>query len=241
MGNLAADGISERPETRHALFLYGRIDGLVCLIRTSVFRKRRIRGHVLCAPVFFPSQNAGHIPYGSLRPHGDGGPDAGHAVHAIFPFHIVNRRFAHFRREIRIDIRHGDTVFVQEPLKQKTVPHRVNIRRTKQIIDQRTGPAAPPRANAVPDAGRIVLTAVLSGITDKIGYNQQVIGIAEVNDHLELILHPFPVRGRKPVWEPPGNPLFRSLAEQGRGVRHNHAVCVAIPWIHQIARKLHTA
>ena len=89
---------------------------------------RKPVGHQLGQPhriVDREMADSGHVLYGALCGHCAEGDDPGHMVCGILLLHIAVRRLEVL--EIDVDIRHADTVRVQEALEQQGVLDRVQI------------------------------------------------------------------------------------------------------------------
>ncbi len=128
-------------------------------------------------------QSPSHIPDGSSGCHGAKGNDLGHMILPIFPNDIINDFLPSFIAEIHINIRHADTLRIQEALKQQAVLHRIDLRDIQGIGHQTPGGTASTRSDNNP---------VVPGIFDKVPYNEEIVHISHLNDGLELILQAIP-------------------------------------------------
>ena len=121
--------------------------------------------------------DTGHILDGALRRHSAESDHAGHVVCVVNPLHILvgGREVL----EIHVDIRHTDTVRIEETLKQELVLDRVQIGNPEAISHNRTR----RRTSSRPDQ----ITHLARG-ADVILNNQEVIREAHLADSHQLEL-----------------------------------------------------
>ena len=88
-----------------------------------------VRDH-LGEPVGFVERQAAdpsHVLDCSFRQHGAESDDVGDMVDAVFFLDIFDHPVTAFDVEVNVDIRHGDSLRIQEPLEQEAVFQRVQI------------------------------------------------------------------------------------------------------------------
>ena len=108
--------------------------------------------------------------------------DLNNLVRTIFFSYIVNDVLPALVLEIHVDIRHGHTLRVKEPFKEKVILNRINVGYVHAIGDDTSRSGATARANCY-----IVLTAIV----DVIPYNKEVIHITHALDDAKLIVKLF--------------------------------------------------
>ena len=98
--------------------------------------------------------NARHVLDGQLGGHRAEGDDVRDVVGAVAVLHVLDDAVAAFIVEVHIDIRHRDTLRVEETLEQEVVADRIQIRDAEAVRHARAGCGATSRAhgNAVPAA-----------------------------------------------------------------------------------------
>ena len=72
-------------------------------------------------------QHAFYLNLGLESLHGTEGHDLGHVVVSVLPANVVHHLAPAHIAEIHIDIRHTDSLGIQEPFKIKAEPHRLNV------------------------------------------------------------------------------------------------------------------
>ena len=112
------------------------------------------------------------------------GDDLRHTVLTILPGHVLDHLLPALILEVHIDIRHGDTLRVQETLEDEIVTHRVDIRDADAVRDE----GARRRASARPHRD-IVRLCIVHIIPD----DQEVLDEAHTRDRIELIVETCPV------------------------------------------------
>ena len=87
------------------------------------------------------------IPDDTARSHRSKGNDLDDPVFSVLPHHIVNDLLPPLEAEIYINIRHGNTLRVQEPLKQKVVFQRIQFGDVQGVRNQAARRTSPPRSD----------------------------------------------------------------------------------------------
>ena len=113
------------------------------------------------------------------------GDDLGHMVVAVFAADIVHHLAPAGVAEIHVDIRHGDTLRVQEALKIQAVLHGVDVRDAQAVGHHAAGGGAAARAHRDPRA---------LGIVDEVLDDEEIVREAHFSDHVQLIVQ-LPVIG----------------------------------------------
>ena len=72
-------------------------------------------------------KNTPHIPDHTAGSQGTEGYDLNHTVVSVFPPDVVNNLLTPFKAEIHINIRHGNSLRIQETLKQQIVFNRIKL------------------------------------------------------------------------------------------------------------------
>ena len=130
-------------------------------------------------------QHPAHVPEGGPGRHGAEGDDLGHMVVAVFAADIVHHLAPAGVAEIHVDIRHGDTLRVQEALKIQAVLHGVDVRDAQAVGHHAAGGGAAARAHRDPRA---------LGIVDEVLDDEEIVREAHFSDHVQLIVQ-LPVIG----------------------------------------------
>ena len=130
-------------------------------------------------------QHPAHVPDGGPGGHGAEGDDLGHMVVAVFAADIVHHLAPAGVAEVHVDIRHGDTLRVQEPLKIQAVLHGVDVRDAQAVGHHAAGGGAAARAHRDPRA---------LGIVDEVLDDKEIVREAHFPDHVQLIVQ-LPVIG----------------------------------------------
>ena len=156
----------------------------IWLVNDSIFQLHMMAHHwirhELCNPIRLRIrhiQYARHITHGVLRHHLTKGYDVTHATLAILLRTVFNHLIATVILNIGINIRHRDTVWVQEALKEKIVLQRVQISNMNCVRKERTC----RRTTAWTINNTLVFTPV-----NEVLHNQEVTVVAHVIDGLEL-------------------------------------------------------
>ena len=110
------------------------------------------------------------------------GNDLNHAVIAIFPPYIIDNFLSSFKAEVHINIRHGYSFRIQETLKEKIIPDRIQLGDPKCIGNQASCGGTSSRADH---------DIIVSGIFDEVPHNEEVIYISHVFDGGQLIIQAF--------------------------------------------------
>ena len=110
------------------------------------------------------------------------GNNLNHAIIAIFPPYIIDNFLSSFEAEVHINIRHGHSFRIQETLKEKIIPDRVQLGDSKGISNQTSCGRTSSRADH---------DIIVSGIFDEVPHNEEVIYISHVFDGGQLIIQAF--------------------------------------------------
>ena len=122
--------------------------------------------------------NTAHIPQHAPGCHGSKGDDLGHPILAVFPHHIVDNLLPAFKAKININIRHGYTLRIQKTLKEKLITHGIDIGNMHHVGYDTSRCRTSPRPYG---------DSIVTGIFDKIPYNQEIIHISHIFDNAQLI------------------------------------------------------
>ena len=107
------------------------------------------------------------------------GSDVADMVFAVFFSAILNHFVAAGILNINVDIRHGNTIWIKETLKQQTILQRIKVGNIQCVGDNRSGGATPARAKN----NSLRFTPV-----NKILNNQEITLITHVTHHAQLHL-----------------------------------------------------
>ena len=94
-------------------------------------------------------------------------------VITILTAHIINDFLSSFETEVNVNIRHGNSLRIQESFKQKIITNRVKLRDPKGIGNQ---------TSRCGTTSRTYHNLMVTGIFDKIPHNQEVIYISHIFD-----------------------------------------------------------
>ena len=106
-------------------------------------------------------------------------------ITTVFFLNITDHFVTAVLTKINIEIRHGDTVRVEEPFEQQSETKRVEVGDGQRPGNHRTGTGPASRADR---------NAVFLGPMDEVGNDQEVSLISHVIDDLEFVLKTFSVR-----------------------------------------------
>ena len=147
---------------RHAQFEWNRLGNLVGLCVTDGKRPADIAHRLLCL-------------------HGSEGYNLRNSALAVFLSHIIDDLLTALVAEVYIDIRHADTLRIQESLKNQVISYRIDVRNLQAISNDRSRRRAPARPHH---------DSVVFGIVDEVPYNQEIFHIPHALDCSELIVQP---------------------------------------------------
>ena len=91
--------------------------------------------------------HARHVLYGELGGHGAEGDDVGDVVRAVEVLHVLYHAVAALIVEVHVDIRHADSLRVEEALEEEVVLDRVQIGDSEAVGHHAAGSAASPGAH----------------------------------------------------------------------------------------------
>ena len=151
-------------------------DGNVRLLRNHL----RDGVHKRVGQVHDPAHIPDHAP-GRQRSEGH---DLHHPVLAVFADHIINDLLPSFKAEVHVDIGHGHTLRIEEPLEQKLIPQGIDISDPQAVRHDAARGGAPSRSDSDP---------VILGIFDKVPHDQEIIHIPHILDRIQLVFQPFPI------------------------------------------------
>jgi hypothetical protein len=133
-------GVVDTPEVR----LLGEV--LVEALRAPHDRLRDQLRHAVAGSVVQTEDTRG-IASRSAREHPPERDDLSHRFTAVFVSHVLNDPLAALHREIDVDVRHGDSLRVEEALEQKVVLQRVHIGDPERVGHDRPGCGTAPRTD----------------------------------------------------------------------------------------------
>ena len=148
-------------------------------------------GHQLCNNIRFrvgKIQRTTHVTDGTAGSHGTEGGDLGHMVSTVFAHNILNHFAAAFLTEVRIEIRHGNTFRVQEPLENQRILHGVHFRDVHAVGSNGSGTGASAGSNR---------DALFLGVTDEVPDDQVVIDVTHSGNNANFILQPVQIFFRR--------------------------------------------
>ncbi len=122
-----------------------------------------------------------HIPQHAPGRQRTEGHDLRYPLLPVLSHHIIDDFLTPFHAEINIDIRHGHTLRIQETLKQKLIPYRIDAGDPQRIGHQ----ASCRRTSPGPHCDPVILC-----IFDKIPYDQEIIHISHLPDDGQFIIQP---------------------------------------------------
>ncbi len=123
--------------------------------------------------------DSSHIPQHAFGRQGTEGDDLHHLVFPIFAGHIVDDLLPSLKAEIHVNIGHGYTLRIQEPLEKQLIPDRIDVSDLQTVGYDGAGRGT---------SARSYTDAMLSGIVDIIPDDQEVVHIAHIPDNAQLIL-----------------------------------------------------
>ena len=106
------------------------------------------------------------------------GDDLGDVVLAVLARDVGDDLVAPVVLEVDVDVRHRHPIRVEEPLERQAVGDRVDRRDAQRVRHDRAWRAAPARR----------LDALLAGVPDEVGDDQEVARVAHRGDHAELVV-----------------------------------------------------
>ena len=124
-------------------------------------------------------QHPGDIAHRHAAEHLTKGSDITNMVFAVLFSAIFNHFVAASILDINVDIRHGNTIWIEETLKQQTILQRIKVGNIQCVGDNRSGGATPARAKN----NSFRFTPV-----NKVLNNQEVTLITHIAHHAQLHL-----------------------------------------------------
>ena len=109
---------------------------------------------------------------------GSKGHDLHHTVFPVFSHHIINDLLPSLKAEVNVDIGHGHTFRIQETLKEKLIPDRIDRCDSQTVGNDTSRRGSSSRSHRDP---------VILGIFDKIPYNKEIIHIPHIFNGIQLI------------------------------------------------------
>ena len=122
-----------------------------------------------------------HIPHCHAGSHGSEGDDLHHPVLAVLLINVIDHLLPSLVAEVDIDIRHGDTLRIQETLKDQLIPDRIDIRDLQTVGHDTPRSRSPAGAHSNPPA---------PGKMNKIPDDQKIIHITHAADRVQFIIQP---------------------------------------------------
>ena len=164
-------GLIELPEFRTAV---------QCLLQGHP----RTTGHHLGDLIHIPEghiRDPAHVPDHRPGRQGTEGNNLGHLVFPVFPGQVIDDFPPSPVTDIRINIRHGHTLGVQEPFKEEVKPERIDFRNVEQVRHDGAGSAATARSDRDTVGFRIM---------DEIHDDEEIIGKSHVLNDAQFIVQP---------------------------------------------------
>ena len=124
-------------------------------------------------------QHTAHVPDAAPGGHGAEGDDLGHPVVAVLPADILHHLVPAGVAEVHVDVRHAHPLRVQKPLEVQPVLHGVHVGDVQAVGDHAAGGGAPAGAHG---------DALLPGVADKVGDDEEVVRKAHLFDHIQLVV-----------------------------------------------------
>ena len=126
------------------------------------------------------TQHTTHITDHTTGRHGTKGDDLRHMIIAVLAADIIHHLAAASIAEVHINIRHADTLRIQEALEIQAVFHGIHIRDVQAVGHDAARSAAAPGTHGD--------TAAFC-IAHEVRHNEEIIGEAHLLDHVDLIVH----------------------------------------------------
>src|SRR6185369_9589821 len=143
------------------------------------------------------------------------GDDLRHLVAAVAILHIADNLVAAILAEVDVEVRHRDTLWIEEALEQQPEADRIEISDGERVSNERAGAGAAARANR---------NALCLRPLDKVGHDEEVAGILHALYDAELEIEPrLVVVGGEALRDAGGGEALRkprlgALAQLGRFV-----------------------
>ena len=180
----ALDGLGGVDELAHLgagvvglLQLFGQLQGLL----QGDVQGTRTAGYLLGQGVHLSVghiQHPAHVPDGRSGGHGTEGDDLGHVVGAVLSGNVVDDLLTAADAEVDVDIRHGDALGVQEALEVQVILHGVQVGDVQAVGHHGASRRATARSHR---------DAVIFGVGDEVGDDEEVVHKAHLADHGHLI------------------------------------------------------
>ena len=120
-----------------------------------------------------------HIPDHAFRRHRTESDDLHHSIAAIFSTNIVNHFLPSLKAEVHVDIRHGNALRIQKPLKEQIVLDGINIGDFQTVGHNASRRRTPARPHRDP---------VLPAEIDIIPHDQKIVNETHIFDRVKLIV-----------------------------------------------------
>ena len=178
---------------------------IVQLFQLRIHRKRPVQRHIQLGWNHLGNavhkgvrkiHDTSHIPDDSPRRQGTEGNNLHHPVCSVFSRYIIDDLLPSLEAEVHVDIRHGDTLRIQEPLKEQVIPDRINVGNSKTV-----GHDTSRRGTSSRSHHNVMIPCIL----DEIPHDQEVVHIPHRANRIQLIiqpLHQFLGASRIPVLQP---------------------------------------
>ena len=147
-------------------------------------------------------QHPAHVAHGGFGQKGAKGDDLAHPVAAIFGLHVVDHFFAAVHAKVDVEIGHGHTFGVQEPLEQQAVAQRIKVGDGQGIGHQRPRARSPARPNG---------NALFLGPLNEISHDQEIAGETHLFDDTQFKLQPLGVVVHRHCVRNYGQPCIQPL------------------------------
>jgi hypothetical protein len=132
------------------------------------------------------SHHAAHVAHRGTSCHGPKRHDLRHSVRTVLLCDVLDDFAAALETKIRVDVRHRDTVGVQEPFEEKVVTKRIDVCDAQRVCNE-----APCRGSS-PGANR---DALLARVSNEIPHDEKVRSISHAVDDVQLVFDPLEVLG----------------------------------------------
>ena len=161
----------------------GQLEGLV----QGDVEVARAAGHLLGHRVHLgigDVQGPAHVPDGRPGRHGPEGDDLGYVVGAVLVLDVLHDLLPPADAEVDVNVRHGNPLRVQKPLKVEGVLHGVHVGDGQAVGHHAPGGGAPAGAHR---------DALPLGIADEVRDDEEVVHKPHLPDNPHLIVQPLPV------------------------------------------------
>ena len=173
--------------------------------------ERPVGNHLGQAVRFVEAQAAyaRYVLYGTFGCHRSEGDDMRDMIDAVFVLYVLDHAVAAVVVEIDVDIRHGDTLWIEESFKEEIVLDGVEIGDPEAIGNRASRGASPSGADG---------DAVPLGPVDEVLDDKEIIGETHPGDGLQFEVEPLGLLFAEAVAVAGGGAVVRQLAHVRDGV-----------------------